>query len=200
MASLLLSPAINLSQVSLSPAIIANWCCCHRRSMKIVTRINRRWHRWTAYCQCRWHRWSTFTRDYLREFPKKFKVASMVYLGTWGTLIHEKTWSRKSLLKMWIRAIFINFPNFFVFGFMKQTETNPKQILFRFVSVQTKINFCLFRGHPSYKSLLSFQRWNQILGFPHFLEHIFDFRENKLCVKIFPVDVKNKILPKALCF
>jgi hypothetical protein len=32
---------------------------------------------------------------------------------------------------------------------MKQTETNTKQILFRFVSVRTEIYFCLFRGHPS---------------------------------------------------
>ncbi len=40
-------------------------------------------------------------------------------------------------------------PKFLVFGFTKQTETNGKQILFRFVSVQTLIYFCLFRGHPS---------------------------------------------------
>jgi hypothetical protein len=32
---------------------------------------------------------------------------------------------------------------------MKQTETNAKQILFRFVSVRTEIYFCLFRGHPT---------------------------------------------------
>ncbi len=31
----------------------------------------------------------------------------------------------------------------------KQTETNPKQILFRFVSVRTKFIFVLYRGHPS---------------------------------------------------
>ncbi len=40
--------------------------------------------------------------------------------------------------------------NFFVFDFTKQTETNPKQILIRFVSVQTEIYFCFFRGHPSW--------------------------------------------------
>jgi hypothetical protein len=39
--------------------------------------------------------------------------------------------------------------DFFVFGFTKQTGTKPKQILFRFVSVQTENLFCLFRGHPS---------------------------------------------------
>ncbi len=42
-----------------------------------------------------------------------------------------------------------NKQNFFLFGFTKQTETNAKQILFRFVSVRTDIYFCLFRGHPS---------------------------------------------------
>jgi hypothetical protein len=42
-----------------------------------------------------------------------------------------------------------NKPKLFVFGFTKQTETNAKQILFRFVSVQTEIYFCSFRGHPS---------------------------------------------------
>ncbi len=41
-----------------------------------------------------------------------------------------------------------NKPKFFVFGFTKQTETNAKQILFRFVSVRTEIYFCLLRGHP----------------------------------------------------
>ncbi len=32
---------------------------------------------------------------------------------------------------------------------MKQTETQPKQIEFRFFSVQTENISCLFRGHPS---------------------------------------------------
>jgi len=39
--------------------------------------------------------------------------------------------------------------NFF-FGFTKQTETNAKQILFRFVSVRTEIFYFSFRGHPSH--------------------------------------------------
>ena len=42
-----------------------------------------------------------------------------------------------------------NKPKFFLFGFTKQTETNAKQILFRFVSVRTENYFCLFRGHPT---------------------------------------------------
>ncbi len=36
--------------------------------------------------------------------------------------------------------------------FTKQTETNAKQILFRFVSVRTEIFFFSFRGHPSQES------------------------------------------------
>jgi hypothetical protein len=35
------------------------------------------------------------------------------------------------------------------FGFMKQTEKQSKQIVFRFFSVQTENIFCLFRGHPT---------------------------------------------------
>jgi hypothetical protein len=43
----------------------------------------------------------------------------------------------------------------FCFGFMKQTETNANQILFRFVLVRTEIYFCLFRVHPIQKQKLS---------------------------------------------
>jgi hypothetical protein len=42
-----------------------------------------------------------------------------------------------------------NKPKLFIFGFTKQTKTNAKKILFRFVSVRTEIYFCLFRGHSS---------------------------------------------------
>ncbi len=38
-----------------------------------------------------------------------------------------------------------NKPKSFVFVFTKQTETRPKQMLFRF----EQIFFCLFRGHPN---------------------------------------------------
>jgi hypothetical protein len=37
------------------------------------------------------------------------------------------------------------------FGFAKQTEKQPKQIEFRFVSVQTEKKIRLFRGHPNPK-------------------------------------------------
>jgi hypothetical protein len=36
---------------------------------------------------------------------------------------------------------------------MKQTEKQPKQLGFRFVSVRTENFDCLFRGHPNQKSL-----------------------------------------------
>ena len=42
-----------------------------------------------------------------------------------------------------------NKPKKICFGFTKQTETNAKQILFRFVSVRTETFFFSFRGHPS---------------------------------------------------
>jgi len=43
-----------------------------------------------------------------------------------------------------------NKPKKLFFGFVKQTETQPKQIEFRFFSVRTENIFCLFRGHPNY--------------------------------------------------
>jgi hypothetical protein len=36
-----------------------------------------------------------------------------------------------------------------IISFAKQTENEPKQVEFRFVSVRTEKLFCLFRGHPS---------------------------------------------------
>ncbi len=44
-----------------------------------------------------------------------------------------------------------NKPKNFFFGFTKQTETNAKQILFRFVSVHTEKFFFSFRGHPNWE-------------------------------------------------
>jgi hypothetical protein len=46
-----------------------------------------------------------------------------------------------------------------IFGFTKQTETNAKQILFRFVSVRTENFFFSFRGHPSC-SKVNWQGWH----------------------------------------
>ncbi len=44
--------------------------------------------------RCQQHR--TLSCENIREFPKKFETALMGYSGTWGKLIHEKIWSRKS--------------------------------------------------------------------------------------------------------
>ncbi len=44
-----------------------------------------------------------------------------------------------------------NQPKKMFFGFAKQTEKQPKQIEFRFVTVRTEKNILLFRGHPSGK-------------------------------------------------
>jgi hypothetical protein len=44
-----------------------------------------------------------------------------------------------------------NWPKKTFFSFAKQTENQPKQILFRFVSVRTENFFCLFRKHPKLK-------------------------------------------------
>ncbi len=71
-------------------------CRWHRR--KIYRRC--RWHRWTVFRRCRLHRRSTLICEYLREFSKKFKTAPMEYLWAWGALIHEKTWARKSRVRL----------------------------------------------------------------------------------------------------
>jgi hypothetical protein len=42
-----------------------------------------------------------------------------------------------------------NKPKKYFFGFAKQTENEPKQIVFRFVLVRTEKKICLFRGHPT---------------------------------------------------
>jgi hypothetical protein len=52
-----------------------------------------------------------------------------------------------SVVSIHVRNTEINRKKYF-FGFVKQTETQPKQIEFRFFSVQTENIFCLFRGHP----------------------------------------------------
>ncbi len=39
--------------------------------------------------------WCTFSREYLREFSKKFEMAVMVCSDAWGKLIHEKNHESK---------------------------------------------------------------------------------------------------------
>jgi hypothetical protein len=79
-----------------------------------------------------------FKREYIWVFFWTFRVVLVCF----GLL-------RNSSVCFDIDSKHRNKPKFFVFGFTKQTETNAKQILFWFVLVQTEINFCLFRGHPS---------------------------------------------------
>ncbi len=45
--------------------------------------------------RCRWHRWCTLSREYLREFSKKFEKAVLVYSDASGKLIHEKNQKSK---------------------------------------------------------------------------------------------------------
>jgi hypothetical protein len=56
-----------------------------------------------------------------------------------------------SVVSIWIRNTETNRnkPKKYFIGFAKQTEKEPKQDEFRFVSVRTEIFFVLFRGHPS---------------------------------------------------
>ncbi len=44
----------------------------------------------------RWHRWCTLTRQYLREFSKKFETVLMEYSGAGGELIYGKNQIKKS--------------------------------------------------------------------------------------------------------
>jgi hypothetical protein len=81
-----------------------------------------------------------FKRDYIWVFFRKFRVVSVC-----SGLLRNRSVCFGCFD---IGSKHRNKPKFFVFGFTKQTETNAKQILFRFVSVRTKIYFCLFRGHP----------------------------------------------------
>ncbi len=49
------------------------------------------WFKIFSIChRCKWHQWCTLSREYLREFSKKFQMAAIVYSGVWWKLIHEK--------------------------------------------------------------------------------------------------------------
>ncbi len=82
-----------------------------------------------------------FKREYIWVFFRKF----MVVLVCFGFLRNSSVCFGCFDIGSKQR----NKPKLLVFGFTKQTETNAKQILFRFVSVRTEIYFCLFRGHPT---------------------------------------------------
>jgi hypothetical protein len=82
-----------------------------------------------------------FKREYIWIFFTKFRVVSVCFALMRNRSVCFGCFDIGSKHR--------NKPKFFVFGFTKQTETNAKQILFRFVSVGTEIYFCLFRGHPN---------------------------------------------------
>jgi hypothetical protein len=85
-----------------------------------------------------------FKREYIWVFFRKFRVVSVCFGLLRNISVCFECFDIGSKHR--------NKTKYFVFRFTKQTETNAKQILFRFVSVQTKIYFCLFRGHPSPES------------------------------------------------
>jgi len=82
-----------------------------------------------------------FKREYIWIFSRKFRVVSVCF----GLLRNSSV----CFGCFDIGSKHRNKPKLLVFGFTKQTETNAKQILFRFVSVRTENYFCLFRGHPN---------------------------------------------------
>jgi hypothetical protein len=82
-----------------------------------------------------------FKREYTWVFFRKFRVVSVCF----GLLQNSSVCFGCFAIGSKHR----NKPKLFVIGFTKQTETNAKQILFRFVSVRTENYFCLFRGHPT---------------------------------------------------
>ncbi len=85
-----------------------------------------------------------FKREYIWVFFRKFRVVSFCFGLFWNSSVCFGCFGCFD-----IGSKHRNKPKLFVFGFTKKTETNPKQILFRFVSVLTENYFCLFRGHPS---------------------------------------------------
>jgi hypothetical protein len=82
-----------------------------------------------------------FKREYIWVFFRKFRVVSVCFGLLRNSSVSFGCFDMGSKHR--------NKPKYFVFGFTKQTETNAKQILFRFVSIGTEIYFCLFRGHPT---------------------------------------------------
>ncbi len=77
-----------------------------------------------------------FKREYICKFFQKFRVVSVCF----GLLRNRSVCFGCFDIGSKNR----NKPKFFLFGFTKQTETNAKQILFRFVSVQTENLFLFF--------------------------------------------------------
>jgi hypothetical protein len=92
-------------------------------------------------------------REFIWVFVRQFRVVSFCFCFLRNSSVCFGCFD--------IGSKYRNKPKIFAYGFTKQTETNAKQILFRFVSVRTEIYFCLFRGHPTLYSR-GFQCFNLI--------------------------------------
>jgi hypothetical protein len=87
-----------------------------------------------------------FKREYIWVFFRKFRVVSVCFSLLRNSSVCFGCFDIGSKHR--------NKPKLFSIGYTKQTETNAKQILFRFVSVRTENYFCLFRGHPKHDPFL----------------------------------------------
>ncbi len=95
-----------------------------------------------------------FKREYIWEFFRKFRVVSVCF----GLLRNRSV----CFGCFDIGSKHRNKPNIFLFGFTKQTETNAKQILFRFVSVcfGSNRNLFLFVSRtPNLRPTMSVYAW-----------------------------------------
>jgi hypothetical protein len=88
-----------------------------------------------------------FDREHILLFFRKFRFVSVCF----ETVLFVSVVS----IKVRNTETNQNKPKIFVFGFTKQTKTQPKQILFWFVSVRTKKIFCMIRGHSTPRGLHS---------------------------------------------
>jgi hypothetical protein len=79
-----------------------------------------------------------FKREYIWVFFRKFWVVSVCFGLLQNSYVCFGCFDIGSKHRNKPKLFFVLFH-----------ETNAKQILFRFVSVRTKIYFCLFRGHPT---------------------------------------------------
>jgi hypothetical protein len=81
-----------------------------------------------------------FIREYIWVFFRKFRVVSVCFGLLRNSSVCFGCFDIGSKQR--------NKPKYFGFGFTKQTETNAKQILFRF---EPKCFLFLFLGHPKAK-------------------------------------------------
>ena len=82
-----------------------------------------------------------FKREFIQVFVRKFRVVSFCFCFLRNSSVCFGCFD--------ICSKYRNKPKIFAYGFTKQTETNAKQILFRFFRFEPKHFFLSFRGHPS---------------------------------------------------